>query len=269
MKTTCRQSVLVAMLMGSAWLVLRSEHQVLETATAEQRSVRLPDGSRVTLAAETRLVIESRSDQRAVRLERGEAYFEVAHDPTRPFVVRVTNHEAIAVGTAFNVEAQGDRMTVTVTEGVVRLRTVRTERNSATTASIDAQELKLAVGDRAAADRNGEHSLPAASQVELVAAWRDGRLEYLQQPLQAVIDDVNRYTEHKIIIADSSVGELLFTGTVLLDGVDAWLKALHGTFPVEIVEQGDRRVLQRDAKWPTEARPAPVLLPDHLSEPTS
>jgi transmembrane sensor len=227
---------------GAAWVVATFATKVLETTTAEQRSVRLADGSRVTLAAETRLVVERPSERRLVTLERGEAYFEVAPDPLHPFVVRVRDHEAIAVGTAFNVEAQGDRMTVTVTEGVVKLRTVATVSKSDSPAA--ASELQLAVGDRAAADRAGAQRLAATAAPESAVAWRAGRLEYLHESLSSVINDVNRYSEHKIVIADASVGALQFTGTVLLDRVDAWLSALPGTFPVEIVTRDNQRFLQ-------------------------
>jgi len=246
-------AIAASLLLGSiasVWFVLHSRADVLETTTAEQRSVRLPDGSRVTLGAETRLIVEQQTDRRVVTLDRGEAYFEVAHEPARPFIVRVNDHEVVAVGTAFNIEAQDDRMTVTVTEGVVDLRTVESSMKTFVPGATIASPLRLAVGDRAAADRMGNRRLTGVAPPAAVTAWRDGRLEYLHESLRTVLSDVNRYTEHKVVVADDVVGTLQFTGTVLLDRVDVWLNALPGTFPVEIVEHDGRRFLQRASVAP-------------------
>jgi transmembrane sensor len=209
----------------------------------------------VTLAAETLLFIEQRKDRRGVRLERGEAYFEVAHDADRPFVVRAYGHDVVAVGTAFDVEAKTDRMTVTVTQGIVGLRGSDPRDSDATSVS-NVSELRLAVGERATADGGGVHRLTAVPRPEAVAAWRDGRLEYLHASLQVVIDDVNRYTDRKIVVADPFVGSLQFTGTVILDDLGAWLAALPVTFPVEIVDRGAERVLQHTATRSTEPQSA-------------
>ena len=129
-------------------------------------------------------------------------------------------------------------MTVTVTQGAVEV-----------------SELRLEIGERATADGGGVHRLPAVPRPEAVAAWREGRLEYLHASLRAVIGDVNRYTDRKIIVADDYVGGLQFTGTVILNDLDAWLVALPTTFPVKIVNRGGKRVLQSVSAPFNEAQP--------------
>lgn len=89
------------------------------TRVGEQRVIRLDDGSRVSLNSDTRLEIKFSRDQRWVSLSRGEAYFEVAHNPNRPFVVSAGRHDVTAVGTTFLVRYDADITAVTLVEGKV------------------------------------------------------------------------------------------------------------------------------------------------------
>lgn len=223
----------------------RSDSTTLETTTAEQRSIALPDGSRVTLAPETRVILERQSERRGVRLERGQAYFEVAHDPSRPFVVRIGSHEAVAVGTAFDINENAGQFTVTVTQGIVQVQPVDDAGIKASAQAPSLSKLQLQVGDRAEIDPFGVGAIERMSRPEDVTAWRSGRLEYVHQRLRVVLQDVNRYTDRKIELSDPSLGELYFTGTVFADQLDGWLAALPGAFPVEVVERGSRRILRR------------------------
>lgn len=243
------------------WIASRERSIILETTTAEQRSLILPDGSRVTLSAETRLIVDARSERRSLKLERGEAYFEVARDPNRPFVVRVGNHEAIATGTAFDVSASADRMTVTVTDGVVQLQSVRGNSSGAGAAAAPLDNIQVRVGERVSADEIGTRHLARVVRPDEAIAWRDGRLEYLQETLQVVIQDVNRYTNRKIRIADASIGQLRFTGTVFVDQLDGWLDALQITFPIEVIDRGSHRLLQRSGQRTVEVHPQSPTVP--------
>jgi len=248
----------VALIGVSGWLVWVQRPTVLETMTGEQRSLLLADGSRVTLGAETRLIVEHSSNRRTLKLDQGEAYFEVAHDPKHPFVVRVGDHEAVAVGTAFDINAVDDRLMLTVTEGVVKLRAVESEYLVLGVNPDVVSTLQLGVGERAAADRNGTEILPKISQPEEAVAWRSGRFDYRQEALQTVIQDVNRYTHRKIKISDPSIGQLRFTGTVFVDQLDGWLAALQGTFPIEVRQEEDMYLLvPSPAAAPTKASPRP------------
>jgi transmembrane sensor len=78
------------------------------------------------------------------------------------------------------------------------------------------------------------------SQVDAagMTAWREGRLEYVDEPLSVVIANVNRYSTGRQIVADGDLGALNFTGTILVDSIDEWLAALELSFPVS-VRQGD------------------------------
>ena len=104
-----------------AWFIMMSP-QTFETRFGEQRFVRLDDGSGVTLNTASRIEVRFQKGHRFIRLVRGEALFEVAHDPVRPFDVYTGKTILRAVGTRFNVDMRADRTTVTVLEGVVSLK---------------------------------------------------------------------------------------------------------------------------------------------------
>src|SRR6202035_2168216 len=92
-----------------------------ETATGERLAFTLNDGSQVTLDTQSELKVSFSSAERSVRLTRGQAFFEVAKDAKRPFVVEVNNRRFVAVGTAFDVRVDGDQVRVTMVEGTVRV----------------------------------------------------------------------------------------------------------------------------------------------------
>ena len=91
------------------------------TAIGEQRTVPLDDGSRIALNSNSQVKIEFTAERRAVRLLRGEAFFEVAHNRVRPFVVIAGDNEVTAVGTAFEVRYEPDHTDVTLVEGKVNV----------------------------------------------------------------------------------------------------------------------------------------------------
>ncbi len=222
----------------AAWWVLQAQPTVIETVTAEQRSLRLDDGSRVELAAESVLSVDLNADRRSVNLKRGEAYFDVAPDIARPFVVIVGHHQVRALGTAFNIERSADRTVVTVTNGVVQL-------------SGSGSALRLRAGEQGVIDAGGmRRTTTATVNPQAAVAWRQGRFEYLHEELRYVLADVNRYAKRKIVLDDPRLARLEFTGTVFVDNLDEWLMTLEGSFPLRVVERGDVRKLIRQSGSP-------------------
>jgi len=205
------------------WVV--SAHWTMATQPiAEVRQTALPDGSTVDLAAKSTVSSRYSDDLRLLVMEgqSGEAYFSVAHNPQRPFVVQVGTMRVRALGTAFNVRHADDRVVVSVTKGVVEV-------------SAPGGTVKVAAGHRIVWNESGE-SVPsiAPTTEESTLAWQQGRLEYHNEPLSAVIADVNRYSRQPIVIEDAAAGEILFSGTVFTRATDAWIDALPQVFPVQL-----------------------------------
>jgi transmembrane sensor len=225
----------------SLWLLPeKHDKYVFETATAEQRSVRLADGSHLVVGAETKVSVDLTATRRSVTLDHGMAYFKVAPDKSRPFVVASEGYSARAVGTAFSVDVQPGRMFVLVTEGVVQVG--RLTEGGQPAGSPSSQLVHA--GQRASLDAAGVSCLRVPSSFGAIPSWINGRLEYLHEELSFVIADVNRYSQRKIVLNDAQIGHRLYTGTVLLEHVDEWVATLPGSFPVRLdTGDADRFVL--------------------------
>jgi len=196
------------------------------------RTVTLPDGSLVDLGPKTTVTVDFRRGQRSLQLYPGEAYFKVRSDRKRPFVVRAGSLNVTAVGTAFDVKHELDRVTVTVQDGIVAVEAEgpeRTQTSNATWRVTSGYQLVYFTANAAA----------TLSSVDATAtiAWREGRLEYLNAPLASVVADINRYSDRPIVFLDSSVAELTFTGTVFTDSIDGWLQSLPAALPVRVVRE--------------------------------
>jgi transmembrane sensor len=208
---------------------------VFETRVGEHREIVLADDSRVALGARSRLVVNFNRERRELRLEAGEAFFQVAKDPGRAFVVRAMGGSITAIGTAFDVRAVRDHVTVMVAEGVVSVR------NRATR---EGEQVNVAPRQQVTFDLDGREPLQvrSAPNLEERLRWREGWLIYRNEPLGNVIADVSRYTERRIEVSDSDAATLRFSGAVDRQSVDEWLLALPEAFPVTIEAVPAQRV---------------------------
>jgi transmembrane sensor len=200
---------------------------VVETVSGENREVPLGDGSVISAGAQSVLWATLTDDSREVTLERGEAFFRVAKDPARPFTVKVGTTTVAAVGTAFNVRRAGERVVVGVAEGTVKV--------DARVAAQSIRTARLSVGQQLSIDAtNGNASIQLVDAIG-IAAWREGRLQYRNEPLRSVIADVTRYSARDIVIGNPQIADLRITGTVFANDVDSWLQSLETALPLRVV----------------------------------
>ncbi len=142
--------------------------------------------------------------RRAVSLERGEAVFEVAHDRSRPFVVSTPLGEITAVGTAFNIDIVDSAVELLVTEGVVKVDPKFSQPDGKP--SLKENWLQVSAGQRLQIDGARKRLVLYEPGATPSRTLRDGRLEYRDEPLQSVIQDVNRYALHPIRLHEASIG---------------------------------------------------------------
>lgn len=198
---------LLALAVGGAMFFQQwRERGVYATAVGEQRSILLDDGSRMLLNTDTQLRVDFDAKRRTVEVRGGEALFEVAKDPGRPFVVRVAGSEVIAVGTAFSVRfvdrhQQDDALMVTLIEGQVNVRP--TAGGGDVLAPKEAITLKP--GDRLTLDHQ-PNSPSAVSKVdrpniERVMAWQRNEIAFQATPLAAAVNEMNRYSRTQITLS--------------------------------------------------------------------
>lgn len=207
------------------------EKAVFTTAVGEQRTIRLSDGSTVQMNTDSHMEVDFSRAERLVRLLRGEAYFEVAKNRERPFLVYAAKSVVRAVGTAFIVRLQpNDAVEVTVEEGRVALVSLSTPLVEAPLSIAE-----LTAGQSAVFNEKVEHLaqiLPAELSRKL--AWRQGMLAYAGDPLADVIADISRYTDITIEIADPSLGTMPIGGYFRVGEIKALFDALEQTFGIEV-----------------------------------
>ena len=217
------------------------ETSAFKTERATHRDISLPDGSRVRLGAKSQLFVNFTSQTRYVVLEGGEAFFNVAKDKERPFLVQAGEVTVRAVGTEFNVRRVMDKTIVAVTEGVVEVRQTLRPRQSTNAGASKA--IRVVAGEQVSIDPAA--AVVAVKQVasEAVIGWQEGRLEFVDEPLGMVIETINRYSHREIVITDKAITELRFSGTVSRDHIDEWVFALAEIFPVDVRRVGNETVL--------------------------
>ena len=232
------------------------------TRIGEQQIIALDDGSVVTLNTAGQLVVDDSGPVRRILLERGEAYFEVADDPGRPFTVDLGVRSITAVGTAFNVRKDPARYQVAVIEGAVAIHEA-TEKVSSSSLPVSADGTPA--GSRSVAlsgpgQRRVEAGWVAEFDVrrnELTAFrpesmgryqnWRSGLLDFAREPLYQVVQELNRYSRKKILIEDSSIMELKVYTVIRVDDIDSAVKRLELVLPIEVTQRYDRIVITAPA----------------------
>jgi transmembrane sensor len=196
-------SLLLLISIGGGYTLL-SRPPVHETAVGEQQVVMLDDGTRVSLNTNSRISILYSAGERRVRLDRGEAMFEVTHNPARPFIVQSGDEQVRALGTTFLVRRDGDaRMAVTLLEGRVEV----SEPNQARTPRIAV----LTPGQRVTVTPTAGAALDRPS-IEAVTAWRRGEVVFEDTNLLEAAEELNRYNEEHLVIADPSLASLRISG---------------------------------------------------------
>ncbi|MGH2447350.1 MAG: FecR family protein, partial [Chloroflexota bacterium] len=215
---------------------------IYQTDVGGLEKAHLVDGSEITLGGDTKLVVAFSPAARSVELVRGEAWFRVAHNPKWPFLVHAGNGVIRAVGTAFLVTRDPDRVVVTVTEGTVAVTASPLVSLSPILArgasSIPLPPpIRVTRGEEVTYRSNGSIASVVHADANAATAWTHGRLIFDDEPLRYVIDDVNRYFPRHIS-ATPSAGRLRFSGVILDGEIEEWLQGLPKIFAVDVEERG-------------------------------
>lgn len=207
------------------------------------RTMTLPDGSQVDLAARSSVELQYTRESRLLKLQAGEAYFSVQPDRQRPFVVDVGDLHVLAVGTAFNIRHSDNRVIVTVSHGIVDVYPPDAAGTNAASTESASRRIRVRAGSQVDWARGAAHPLVTSVDPARALAWRQGRLEFIDQPLSEVVIEVNRYAPRPVEIADEQAAALAYTGTVLTRATDEWLMALPANFPVRLINDNGRIVI--------------------------
>jgi transmembrane sensor len=206
------------------------------TALGEIRRVPMSDGSVVAINTSSELEVSMQPRLRAVKLERGEAWFAVAKDPSRPFIVESGQVRVRAVGTAFSVRKREAGSDVLVTEGVVEVWTQDGK----------SPPRRVFAGERVFAENSAGVLIPPEADADLTRqlAWRDGQIVLDGQTLAEAAAEFNRYNDRKIEVADARLADERFVGWFRTNDPEGFAEAAATTFNGTVSVRGDAIVLR-------------------------
>jgi len=214
----------------------------IATARGEIRQLNLADGSRVTLDTLSRVSVHYESATRLVRLEAGEALFEVAKDARRPFIVQAGNVRVRAVGTAFVVDRRSEAaVDVIVTHGIVD---VWREAGSPEPAVRVAAHRRLLTAPAQAAQQAALPEELTPEQLAGAVAWENGVIDLNGRTIGEAAADFNRYNTRRIVVSDSALASQTVVGQFQATDPAAFVTAAAAMLDAHVRTDGDRLILE-------------------------
>jgi len=201
--------------------------QTFRTGVGQTATVRLRDGSVVTLDTDTVLRARETKGERLIWLTRGQAFFKVAHDRSRPFRVTAGDKVVTAVGTAFSVRVQKHAVEVTLVEGKVRVQEAAAPPLlPAAKPAVRVAATEMTAGSKLVAVQDKGWVLRPVDTAK-AESWMQGQLIFEDRPLGEVAAELNRYSDRKIVIANQSVAATPITGAFATGDVAAFVSAVR------------------------------------------
>ena len=223
------------------------------------KRVNLPDGSTVRLNSDSAVQVEYSAGARRIELVRGEASFEVAKDPARPFVVRTAGVDVCAIGTVFTVSRRSQGVEVLVTEGKVQVNeatqggSLIVPSTSSRAASGDGPKAALTAGEKVviavqprATPVPVSPTVVAAAEIAEALAWQERRLDFFEStPLAQIAAEFNRFNHHQLVVADPALAGQRFAGSFRADDPETFLELIETRPGVKVERKASETVILR------------------------
>ena len=225
--------------------------QAYRTQVGQRSTITLTDGSVVTLNTDS--VLRTRADgrRRLVYLDKGQAFFKVTKDRRHPFVVTAAGRTVTALGTAFDVRVEGRELKVVLVEGKVRVEgppptpPANSPHSKPATSggqpAGDVQATEMLAGSELVAPGNAEWRLVRADTVR-ETSWVHGQIIFDNEPLGAVVAELNRYSDQKMIIDDPALAARPISGAFKPGDVQGFARSLQ-SYRYAYVSAQDRQTL--------------------------
>lgn len=215
---------------GLAFTSFDEAPSAIATTVGERATMTLEDGSVLILDTGSTAEVVFNQHERRVVLSRGQAMFEVAKEPRRPFVVYAGGRRVLAIGTAFNVRMDRAALEVTLVEGHVAV-----ERAGAQPNATDRERTELIAGQRLIATSGPDAKVTVTpADIAFVTAWTTGKLVFLNTRLVDAVAEVNRYTRTPVVLNDSSLSDLRVSGVFRTGQTGEFARAVAQVYPVSI-----------------------------------
>jgi transmembrane sensor len=214
----------------------------LHTQIGERRQITLADGSVVQMSSNTDLQIRLEPTRRSVTLQRGEASFRVAKDPSRPFIVDASAAQVQAVGTMFTVARSTESVVVTVTEGRVSV-TPADAGDSVTPGGTSAARVSLTANERIVVSSRGVVSPVRRVENDPLIEWGDNRLAFDRVSVADVVKQFNRRNTVQIRLSDTSLGSRTISGVFYTRDPQSFVDVLQSVVGTTSSHNGDEIVV--------------------------
>lgn len=214
----------IALVVAVPMLSTQQDSQAYSADAGASRTVALAEGVKVILSPASSIVVHGK-DAGQIELARGEAYFEVRHDPTRALVISAGRYSISDIGTKFSVTIGGSAFRVGVSDGTISVSSSGTP-----------DAVPVSAGHQLVDGGHGPVLSPVA--VGDVGSWRSGRLSYSNAPLSLVAGDISRYARTTVTV-DPSLEASHFSGTLVIGDGRRLLPDLAAVMGVQIISEGD------------------------------
>lgn len=241
---------------GMHLMTSRQTGQIFATHHGEIRTLRLTDGTLVELDSDTAIRVRFGRASRTITVEDGQAYFDVAADPKRPFRVKAGNSLIQDIGTAFDVYRQTSDTRVVVASGRVDVWNMSRAHVSGADRVLSWVGLSkrnrgepvasLVAGQQATLTDGGRVAQLGTADVSIAVAWRNGLIAFDDQTVATVAAEFNRYNNEKIDIEAPHIGALQITGVFNVRGVADFVAFLRTLPNVTVKDQGQMVVVGTD-----------------------
>lgn len=211
------------------------------TGVAQVVTVSLPDGSTVALGANSGITTQFTKSARAIRLGRGTAYFDIAHDPSRPATVQAGNASLHVLGTAFEVWRGPSGVRLSVVRGRVAVEVDGAQARG--TRANSRKAVSVGAGDQVTIGIDGRLSDLREFAPGDLLSWRNGRLSYRDAALADIVADLNRYRTQPIRILDKRAGSLRVTAAFNANQGEQILAGLAASQPIVVRKAGNGLVI--------------------------
>lgn len=209
--------------------IAAADFHTYHTRLGERMSVTLADGSVVHLNTQSTVRVSYTPEERRLTLEGGQALFEVAKAPQRPFIVTAGDRTVTALGTKFDVRLDQSRLQIALVEGAVVVRNGSSPAAVSTT--LKPNEVMRLAGNQV--------SLTQFSNLRSFISWKDGLVMFENTPLVEAVDELNRYTPRPIVIGDAKAGSIKISGSFPTDKTANFLEAVQFLFPIKVLDDGE------------------------------
>ncbi|MFT7008372.1 MAG: transmembrane sensor [Colwellia sp.] len=220
------------------------------TLIGQQITTTFDDGSIIHLNTNSRIETQFSDEKRIIKLIKGEALFEVAHDPNRPFIVYAGDRLVQAIGTKFVIHLKSENIQVTVTDGKVKmskvaLNTKLTDIEELNNTTIKKNDVYIAKGEKVivVTDQVPKLTRIKPESIKRELSWIDGKLIFVNEELFDVIQEINRYVDIEIVLKDPSLHKTKISGRFNLEDSEALIEAIEISFNMKSQQLGSNKIL--------------------------